>query len=259
MTVCLPREVVRVSILVLGVNGSPREYGNTYRLLRVALEGARSEGARVEIRHLHRMRIEPCKGCVSDDERSCRYPCIIDDDMKRLYDELLEADGLIIATPVYWYNVSGHVKNFIDRLTALENMIHFEGRSWLEGKVAGFIAVGNDVGALAVIQGLMAVMNSMGMLVPPWALAYYERRGDVLEDEQAILDAWNVGRAVAIAAKLLKEADVRWYVVAGAPLQRAVRRARREARELELRQRATRLKLFKALAKAGLKQTGLGD
>ena len=198
---------------VLGINGSPRKYGNAHKLLLVALEGARSEGAEVDVIHLYDARVEPCLGCVSDSERLCRYPCVIDDDMRWIYERLLEADGFVLATPVYWYGVSGVMKNFIDRLTALENMIYFDGRSWLEGKVAAFIATGNDVGALAVIQYLMAVLNSMGVLVPPWALAYYEERGDALDKRSAVMDAWNLGRIAAIAARMVKGSGVeRWYI-----------------------------------------------
>jgi len=201
-------------VKILGVDGSPRPYGNTRKALLLALEGAKREGVETEIIELYKLRIEPCLGCVSDDIKACRYPCPIDDDMKLVYEKVLKSDGIVIATPIYWYNVSGPLKNFIDRLTVFENMIFIDGRSWVEGKVVGFIAVGNDTGAIAVIQNLMSVFNSMGFAIPPWSLAYYTLQGDILEDERAVLDSVNVGRAVALLAKILKEGarppDV-WY------------------------------------------------
>ncbi len=191
-------------VKVLGVDASPRRYGNTLRALKIALRAAELEGAETTLIHLYDLDIKPCLGCVSDNVKACSYPCPIEDDMRLVYEEVLKSDGLIIATPVYWYNVSGPLKNFIDRLTVFENMIFIDGRSWVEGKVAGFIAMGNDVGALVVIQNLMSVMNSMGMVIPPWALAYFNSLGDVTEVESVVMDSANVGRAVTLMAKVLK-------------------------------------------------------
>ncbi|RLF05884.1 MAG: flavodoxin family protein [Thermoprotei archaeon] len=237
--------------LVLGINGSPRKYGNAVKLLMVALEGAKSEGAETKVYHLYDMDIRPCLGCVSDSERLCKYPCVIEDDMRWFYDELLKADALILSTPVYWYGVSGAVKDFIDRLTALENMIYFDGRSWLEGKVAGFIAVGNDVGALATIQNLMAVFNSMGVLIPPWALAYYEGRGDALDSSQSVADAWNIGRIVTIVARTLGKYHIeRWYLEDREAVKAVVERVRGMAKELEAKAQE-RLAMLKRLMLSG--------
>jgi len=191
-------------VRVIGVNGSPRKYGNTFQALRIALEAARAEGAEVELIHLYDFDIKPCMGCVSEDVRACRYPCPINDDMRKLYPKVIESDGMIIASPIYWFNVSGPLKNFIDRLTALENMIFIDGRSWLDGKVVGFIAVGNDEGAIAVISNLMVVTNSLGMVIPPWALAYYVDSGNAAEDSKLVMDSANVGRAVTVMCQVLK-------------------------------------------------------
>ena len=197
-------------IRVLGVNGSPRKYGNTYKLLRVALEFARREGAEVQLVNLYDYDIKPCSACLCDEQTACRYPCVIEDDMQKLYDLVLKSDGIIIATPVYWFSPSGVVKTFIDRLTVFENMIYIDGYSWVEGKVAGVIAVGNDSGVIQVISTLYATLVSMGFAIPPWALAYFNKQGDVFEDISTVLDAANVGRAVVIMAKALKNIS-RWY------------------------------------------------
>ncbi len=198
-------------VYVLGINASPRNYGNAYKLLRIALEGAKSVGSEVKLVNLYEYNIKPCIGCVSDDQKACRYPCVIDDDMRILYEEVLKADGMIIATPVYWFNVSGVLKNFIDRLTVFENMIVIEGRCWIEGKVAGVIAVGNDSGVIMTISNLFATLNSMGLIIPPWALAYINSKVDAFDNENAILDSYNLGRNVALLAKILKDYKISWY------------------------------------------------
>jgi len=199
-------------IYILGINGSPRNYGGTYKLLKIALKAAENEGAKVRMYNLYEMDIKPCIGCLCDIQEACRYPCVIDDDMNRLYKDILAADGLIIATPIFWYSPSGPTKNFIDRLTVFENMIFITGRSWVEGKVCGLIAVGNDSGSIMVLSNLMITLNSMGFIIPPFAIAYYTEMGDVLEKDSTVYDAYNVGRNVVLMARIVREFKSVWYV-----------------------------------------------
>lgn len=199
-------------VKVIGFNGSPRKYGNTFKLLSIALNSARRHGAEVELIHLGDLTIKPCLGCLSDVQEACRYPCVIDDDMKEIYDKVLSANAIIIATPIYWYQPSGLVKNFVDRLTALENMIWISGRSWVEGKVAGVLAVGNDSGEMLVVSALTTTLITMGFVIPPFAIACFNENRDVLEDESTVLDAMNVGRSVALMAELMKKFKAeKWF------------------------------------------------
>ena len=107
----------KVKLLVLF--GSPRRKGNTAALLNAFLEGAQDKKeVEIEFVNLQEKDIKPCKDC-----RSCRKPpylkCIIDDDMQNLHKKVIESDLLVLATPVYWWNISAQLKLFIDRLYAL--------------------------------------------------------------------------------------------------------------------------------------------
>ncbi len=201
-------------VYIVGITATPRTYGNALLSLKLALRIAEMEGAKsVKLYNLYDYDIQPCIGCVSDNTMFCRYPCIFNDFIRNIIEDLNRCDGVIISTPIYWYNVPGPLKNFIDRITVLENAIFTEGRSRLEGKVVGFIAVGNDSGAIAVIQNLMVTFNSMGAIIPPWSLAYYESEGIALENEKFIVDVANVGRSVVLMSKLVKgdiHVDI-WY------------------------------------------------
>ncbi len=197
---------------VVGLLGSPRKYGSSFKGLMLALKAAEKFGAETEWVHLYELDIRPCKGCVSEDIKACKYPCIIKDDMKKVYDLLINADGFILATPVYWYSPSAVMKNVIDRLTALENMIHIDGHSWLDGKVAGFIATGNDSGAMFAVAQMMTIMNSMGVVIPPWSMAYTNEVGEPLENKAFVLDSLNVGRSVVMMIKAMNGEKVdKWY------------------------------------------------
>ncbi len=198
-------------IKVLLLNGSPRRYGGCYKLLLACIRGVVDAGGDYEVIHLYEHNIKPCIGCVSDDQRVCRFPCIIDDDdFNMIGDKLLKSNGFIIVSPIYWYGVSGVLKNFIDRLTSMENMVIHKGYSLLDGKVAGFITVGDDTGAIETIAYLMSVFNSMGVHIPPWSLAYHHSKMDVLENKDALLDAYNVGYNVVVAAEKLM-GKIEWY------------------------------------------------
>ncbi|ABU81802.1 flavodoxin family protein [Ignicoccus hospitalis] len=197
---------------VLGLLGSPRRYGNSFKGLMMALKAAERFGAETEWLHLYELDVKPCLGCASEDVKACRYPCVIKDDMKIIYDKVLEADGIIFATPVYWYSPSAVMKNVIDRLTALENMIHIDGKSWMDGKVVGFVATGNDSGAMFAVAQMMSILNSMGAVIPPWSMAYINGPGDALELKNFVLDALNVGRSVVMMIKAMRGEKVeKWY------------------------------------------------
>ncbi len=237
-------------VRVLGINASARKYGNTYKLLKIALDAARSEGAETELLHLYDYRLSPCDACLCDNQKACRPPCVENDGAWEVLRKVLRSDALIIATPVYWYAPSGHLKNFIDKLTVFENMILVEGRSWLEGKVAGLIACGAEAGAVMAIAYLMVVLNSMGVHIPPWALAYYEGLGDALECEESVLDAANVGRVVVKAAVILRDAGV-WYdpkiMERLGGMERAVRAVREAAKRNEKMQSEVRDRLIRKM------------
>lgn len=102
---------------ILGIVGSSRKSGNTDMLVQKILAGAESRGCVTKLLFLADFSISPCTGC-----EGCRrrFRCVVDDDMQQLYPLLEEAKGLVLGSPTYFYNVSGLMKNFIDRLYCYE-------------------------------------------------------------------------------------------------------------------------------------------
>jgi multimeric flavodoxin WrbA len=100
-------------------NGSPRaEKGNTHFMVEAFLKGAREAGAETENIFLAKQKIKPCLGCFCCWVKTTGE-CVIKDDMAELRSKYVAADIVVFATPLYVDNVTGIMKNFMDRLVPL--------------------------------------------------------------------------------------------------------------------------------------------
>ncbi|MEE1118070.1 flavodoxin family protein [Methanosphaera sp.] len=106
---------------IIGINTSPRENSNSKIALEKALDTAESKGADVKIFDLNNMNIKTCQACDYCVEH--KGECSLDDDMQEIYNEIKDAYGIIIATPIYMGNVSSLAKIFIDRFYAVMNSL----------------------------------------------------------------------------------------------------------------------------------------
>ncbi len=104
---------------IVMLNGSPRRRGNTSALVKKFTEGAKSSGNTVTAFFLNDMDIHGCKGCFGGhSSRDC--PCVQHDDMEKIYPAVKDSDVIVLATPLYYWNMSGQIRTAIDRLFALE-------------------------------------------------------------------------------------------------------------------------------------------
>ena len=101
------------------LNGSPRRKGNTSALIHAFTEGAEGAGHTVREFYLHGMDIHGCRGCFGGQSaREC--PCVQRDDMDLIYPVVRESDVIVLASPLYYWNLSGQLRTAMDRLFALE-------------------------------------------------------------------------------------------------------------------------------------------
>ena len=102
---------------ILGIATSPRNGGNSQTLVEHILAGAKEAGAKTELLRICDLDIAPCTGCGT-----CKREedgCIIDDDMSVLNEKLVEADVVVLGSPVYWFRLNAQAYPFIDRFYAL--------------------------------------------------------------------------------------------------------------------------------------------
>ncbi len=109
---------MEISKKIVILNGSPRKNGNTAALIRSFTEGAESVGNRVTEFFLESMNIRGCKGCFGGGKNP-ESPCVQKDDMDQIYPAYQEADIVVLATPLYYWTISGQLKMAFDRLFAV--------------------------------------------------------------------------------------------------------------------------------------------
>ena len=104
--------------LVIAVNGSPRRRGNTAKVLGAVLEGAAGQGARTQLVHLDNLRFRGCASCFACKLRDGRSPgrCALRDDASELINRVLDADALVLGSPIYFQGVTGMMCSFLERL-----------------------------------------------------------------------------------------------------------------------------------------------
>ena len=103
---------------IIAFNGSPRKEWNTATLLKKALEGASSQGAKTELIHLYDLNYKGCISCFACKEKKGRSygRCVVRDDLKPVFKRIETADALIFGSPIYLGSITGEMQSFLERL-----------------------------------------------------------------------------------------------------------------------------------------------
>ena len=103
---------------VIAINGSPRKKWNTATLLEKAIEGAVSQGAETRLIHLYDLNFRGCISCFACKKRGGENygTCAVQDDLTSIYAEIKEASALILGSPIYFGDVTGIMRSFLERL-----------------------------------------------------------------------------------------------------------------------------------------------
>jgi len=190
-------------IRILGVVGSPRLGGNTERLVAESLKAAEEDGAEMELLTLADKEVKPCDACLS-----CRRTgeCRIKDDFNPIFDKMVEADGIILATPVYFGSATPQIKALIDRAGYLSNA---RGRVF-ENKVGGAIVVARRAGQNFTFAQILFFFLIQGMIVPGstyWNVAFGREKGGVEKDEEGLRTVRNSAKKMVWLIRKIKGLD----------------------------------------------------
>lgn len=112
------RGICKMAKKIIVLNGSPRPKGNTSALAEEFSKGAREAGCEVTSFLLDKMDIHGCKGCFGGG-KDAAHPCVQRDDMEKIYPVYKDADLVVLASPLYYWNFSGQLRTAFDRLFAV--------------------------------------------------------------------------------------------------------------------------------------------
>ena len=184
---------------VIGIVGSPRKNGNTELLTKHTLKAISEEGVDTELIRLAGLEIKPCNACMACKEQEI---CSIKDDLFPIYLRMKEADGIILASPVYYSSATALIKALMERVGYIAG---WNGEPF-HGKVGGPLVVARRSGQNFTIAQLTLWFQILGFFIPGstyWNVAFGREKGEVEQDEEGLQTAWNFGKNMAFLIKKL--------------------------------------------------------
>lgn len=181
---------------ILGINGSPRKNGNTKALLETVFKPLEEAGHETEIYQLGGKPIHGCTACLKCREVKDQRCHVKNDAINECIQKMIEADAIIIGSPVYFTDVTTEIKALID----VAGYVTRGCGDLLRRKVgAGVVAArrGGQLHALSTINNLFLITE---MIVPGssyWTFALGKAEGDVLNDEEGIKTMTTLGENMA--------------------------------------------------------------
>jgi multimeric flavodoxin WrbA/putative sterol carrier protein len=140
---------------VVAINGSPQEgVSNISQMIAMLAKAFEEEGFETEEIFLNRQRIEYCTGCAFCLEKGS---CWIKDDHKKVMKKVLDADVVILGSPVYFYHVTGQMKTFLDRSLAYG---HKPLRTWKPGLAVSVAAAFGEVSTAEYLGRILPVYGA---------------------------------------------------------------------------------------------------
>lgn len=176
---------------IVVINGSPRKNGNTARMIASFKEKAEANGNEVVEFNAALSNVGGCHACETcyQSGNACTY----DDDFNTIAPQILEADGIVLACPTYWYSFPGQIKNTIDKMYSF-----FIGKKDIAGKKSALICCCEE-GELGVMDGVSKPYDRIVALVK------WEPVGKVLVpsvlEEGAVDKTDGCAQAAALAEK----------------------------------------------------------
>lgn len=184
-------------VKVLVIHGSPRKKGNSAILGGEIAVGAQAAGAQVETVYLHGLDISPCQSCYAC-QKSDSKGCAIDDDMQGIYPKLVDSQAWVIASPVYWFNMSAQTKIFMDRCFALTA---YDKKAFLRKKIGVAMTYGDAdpfvSGCVNALRCFGDAFNYVGAKLVGSVYGSANDAGEIAANEDLLKAARELGEKLA--------------------------------------------------------------
>ena len=181
---------------VIGINGSARKDGNTSILIRKVFDELEAEGIETKLVNLGPQSVNGCLACMKCFENKDGH-CVQDKDvLNEWVDEMAAADGIILGTPVYFANLSGQIKCFLDRAW----MVARANDNMFKRKVGAAVVAARRAGAVTTFHALNAYFGISEMIIAGstyWDMGYGREKAECLQDGEALQNMANLGKNMA--------------------------------------------------------------
>jgi multimeric flavodoxin WrbA len=187
---------------VVAFNGSPRKEGNTYLLVQKVFDELRKEGIETEYVHIGGKALRGCTACYKCKETKDKRCALPDDGLNGYIEKMENAQGIILASPVYYSNVTAETAALISRAGFVSTA---NGRI-LKRKVGAPVVAVRRAGANVVYSNLNFFFGIQEMIVPGssyWNHGIGRDIGDVLKDEEGLATMTILGQNMAWLLKKL--------------------------------------------------------
>ena len=186
---------------VIGINGSARKDGNTSLLIKAVFAELEAEGIETDLVQLHGKALEPCKACFG-----CggKRQCVVKTDyFNECFAKMVEADGMVLGSPVYSADVTAGMKAFLERA----GVVVATNPGMLRHKVGASVAAVRRGGGLAAVDTMNHFLLNKEVIVVGsayWNMAYGRNVGDVLNDAEGMANMRNLGQNMAFVLKKIR-------------------------------------------------------
>jgi len=188
---------------VIAINGSPRKKGNTSILIQTVFKELISQGIETEEINVGIKSIHGCVACMKCKE-TLDNKCIIKlDAFNEIFEKMIDADGIILGSPVYCADLTGQIKVFLDRATVVSAV----NDDIFRHKVGASVVAVRRAGALTTFHSLNSFFNIHQMLTVGstyWNMGFGMEEGEVNQDEEGIQTMRNLGKNMAWLLKSLE-------------------------------------------------------
>lgn len=188
---------------VLGISGSPRRGGNTDQSLQIVLDSLREEGIEGEVFPVGGLPVRGCLACGWCGENQVHRCVQANDHMNTLITKMMEADGILLASPVYYADITPEIKAVMDRA----GYVTRNNGSTLARKAGAGIAIARRAGAIHAFNSLNNFFLINEMIIPGssyWNVGYGLDKGDIQDDEEGVDTLRTLGKNMAWLLKKLK-------------------------------------------------------
>jgi len=181
---------------VVAFNGSARKDGNTAIMIRRVFSELEAEGIETELVQLSGQKIRGCLACYKCRDNQDRRCSVKDDVLNDCLAKMIEADGIILASPVYFSDVTSEMKALIDRAGLVSKV----NGDILQRKVGAAVVVARRAGRIHTLDSINHFFLAGQMIIPGssyWAVGVGRDIGEVSDDEEGMTTMKVLGRNMA--------------------------------------------------------------